>query len=469
MMLRENLRILKGLVFVADLCLVALSFQLAFMFQNLRLGIHANIFAHDDLLLPAIAIWALIFWNQPKCYIFRLRKASEIIWSCLRASLISSALFLTYLFFLGYLVSSREQILIFVLGSALLTVILRLGILFLLSFYRARGFNFQTVLIVGTSEIARNFADKILNNIHYGLKILGFVDWEQRPDLWRYKDIPCIGDLDELPFMLKTMQVDFVVFAVGKKFLGTIEQSLQICEEMGVRVSVLMDFFPTKLAKKRIHSFFDSPMVSYDPVPEFSFCIILKSLLDRILAGIGLVLALPVMLGAAIAIKLTTPGPAIFKQPRCGLNGRRFTLYKFRTMVTNAEELKKDLMKYNEVDGAAFKIKNDPRITRVGRILRKTSIDELPQLFNIINGDMSFVGPRPPLADEVARYDRWQRRKLSMKPGLTCLWQVSGRSDVSFEKWMKLDLEYIDHWSLWRDAQILVRTVPAVLRGTGAR
>jgi exopolysaccharide biosynthesis polyprenyl glycosylphosphotransferase len=210
-------------------------------------------------------------------------------------------------------------------------------------------------------------------------------------------------------------------------------------------------------------------MVSYDPVPQLSFSIILKSLLDRILAAIGLVLASPVMLAAAIAIKMTSPGLAIFKQPRCGLNGRRFTLYKFRTMVTNAEELKKDLMKYNEVDGAAFKIKNDPRITPVGRILRKTSIDELPQLFNIIKGDMSFVGPRPPLADEVARYDRWQRRKLSMKPGLTCLWQVSGRSDVSFEKWMKLDLEYIDHWSLWKDAQILFRTVPAVLRGTGAR
>jgi lipopolysaccharide/colanic/teichoic acid biosynthesis glycosyltransferase len=151
------------------------------------------------------------------------------------------------------------------------------------------------------------------------------------------------------------------------------------------------------------------------------------------------------------------------------LNGRKFKLYKFRTMVNNADELKRDLIKFNDVDGAAFKMKRDPRITPVGDFLRRTSIDELPQLFNVLRGDMSLVGPRPPLAEEVARFDLWQRRKLSMKPGLTCLWQINGRSDVSFSQWMKLDLEYIDNWSLWEDAKILARTVPAVFKGTGAR
>jgi exopolysaccharide biosynthesis polyprenyl glycosylphosphotransferase len=194
-----------------------------------------------------------------------------------------------------------------------------------------------------------------------------------------------------------------------------------------------------------------------------------KNVLDAFLAAFGLILSSPVMALAAMAVKLTSPGPVIFKQYRCGLNGRKFKIYKFRTMVDNAEEMKKNLVRFNEIKGAAFKMKNDPRITPVGRFLRKTSIDELPQLFNILKGDMSFVGPRPPLAEEVVRYDCWQRRKLSMKPGLTCLWQINGRSNVSFEQWMKLDLEYIDNWSLLKDAEILVKTVPAVLKGTGAR
>jgi exopolysaccharide biosynthesis polyprenyl glycosylphosphotransferase len=260
-----------------------------------------------------------------------------------------------------------------------------------------------------------------------------------------------------------------VVFAVGHKYLGAIEGSLKICEEMGVRVSLLADFFRTRIARRKIESFFGAPMICYDPAPGLNFEMVMKNITDRILAVVGIIIAAPIMMAATVAIKLTSPGPVVFKQPRCGLNGRIFTLYKFRTMVQNAEEQKKDLMRFNEVRGAAFKMKNDPRITTVGKFLRKTSIDELPQLFNILKGEMSLVGPRPPLANEVSRYDRWQRRKLSMKPGLTCLWQISGRSDVSFEEWMKLDLQYIDNWSFWKDAEILARTVPAIIKGTGAR
>ncbi len=238
---------------------------------------------------------------------------------------------------------------------------------------------------------------------------------------------------------------------------------------MGIQIAVLADFFPMRLAKKRIDTFFDSPLVCYDTGPGQGLAITTKGFLDRFLAAIGLIMASPIMLAAAILVRLTSKGPAVFAQERSGLNGRKFKLYKFRTMVHNADELKRDLLKFNDVDGAAFKMKRDPRITPVGRLLRRTSIDELPQLFNILRGDMSLVGPRPPLAEEVARFELWQRRKLSMKPGLTCLWQINGRSDVSFEQWMKLDLKYIDNWSLWEDAKILARTVPAVFKGTGAR
>jgi exopolysaccharide biosynthesis polyprenyl glycosylphosphotransferase len=468
-MLRENLRIFRKLVFVADLCLVAFAYELAAMLDNVRHGIAIGISPNNDLIIPVVIVWGLTLWYQKKSYFFRLRKLNEIIFSSLRASAASSSIFLAFIFVTGYLANNRIQVALFFLISALFLISLRVTVALLLYYYRARGFNYQTVLIIGTGDVAKGFADKIYTNIHYGLRIMGFLDWEKRPTLWRYHDIPCIGYLEDLPSILKEKQVDFVVFAVGKKFLNKIENSLKVCEEMGVKVSILADFFPMKFAKRKIDSFFGSPMLCYDPAPGQYFPIILKSLLDRFLAMMGLIIAFPAMAGAAIAVKLTSPGPAIFKQPRCGLNGRKFMLYKFRTMVQDAEQLKNDLMKFNEVDGAAFKMTNDPRITRVGKFLRKTSIDELPQLFNILKGEMSFVGPRPPLADEVIHYDLWQRRKLSMKPGLTCLWQISGRSNVSFEQWMKLDLEYIDHWSLWRDAQIMARTVPAVLKGTGAR
>jgi exopolysaccharide biosynthesis polyprenyl glycosylphosphotransferase len=468
-MLRENLRIFRKLVYAADLCLVAFAYELAAILDNVKNGIAFGLSPNNDLIIPVVIIWGLTLWYQKNSYIFRLRKLDEILISSLRASTIASSIFLAFIFITGYLSNNRIQVAAFLLLSALFLISFRMALALLLYYYRARGFNYQTVLIIGTGDVAKGFADKILANMHYGLKVMGFLDWEKRPNLWRYNDIPCIGYLEDLPHILKAKQVDFVVFAVGKKFLDKIDKSMKVCEEMGVRVSVLADFFPMKFAKRKIDSFFGSPMLCYDSAPGLDLAMIFKNLLDRFLATTGLLFASPIMLGAAIAVKLTSPGPAVFKQPRCGLNGRKFMLFKFRTMVQNADAMKKELMKFNEVDGAAFKMKNDPRITPVGKFLRKTSIDELPQLFNILRGDMSFVGPRPPLADEVMRFDPWQRRKLSMKPGLTCLWQISGRSDVSFEQWMKLDLEYIDNWSLWHDAQILARTVPAVLKGTGAR
>jgi exopolysaccharide biosynthesis polyprenyl glycosylphosphotransferase len=177
----------------------------------------------------------------------------------------------------------------------------------------------------------------------------------------------------------------------------------------------------------------------------------------------------PVFLVIAALIKLTSPGPVLFRQPRCGLHGRSFTFLKFRSMTLGADALKATLAPYNEMDGPAFKMTNDPRVTPIGRFLRRTSLDELPQLWNILRGDMSFVGPRPAVIEEVRQYQPWQRRRLSMKPGLTCLWQVSGRNELTFDEWMRLDLEYIDNWSLWLDVKIALKTIPAVVRGRGAR
>jgi exopolysaccharide biosynthesis polyprenyl glycosylphosphotransferase len=468
-MLRERMHVLKKLIFVADLCIIALAFQLSVIVSHLRTGARVDIFSGDHLILPAIIIWGAVFWFSPDCYSVRLRKIKDILISSSRAALISSGLFLAFIFAGGYLEEGRFQIVLFTALSAAFIGIFRLLITLLLEYYRSRGYNFQTVLMIGTGIIARNFVDKVVENSRFGLKVSGFVDWERQPHLWRYRDIPCIGDLHNLPELLMNGQIDWVVFAVEKKYLSKIEKSIEICEQMGMQIAVLADFFPMRLAQKRAYTFFDSPLVCYNSGPGQNLAIMTKGFLDRFLAAIGLILASPMMLAATVIVKLTSKGPAIFAQERCGLNGRKFKLYKFRTMVNNADELKRDLIKFNDVDGAAFKMKRDPRITPVGDFLRRTSIDELPQLFNVLRGDMSLVGPRPPLAEEVARFDLWQRRKLSMKPGLTCLWQINGRSDVSFSQWMKLDLEYIDNWSLWEDAKILARTVPAVFKGTGAR
>lgn len=468
-MLRERMHLLKKLVFAADLCIVALAFQLSVIINHLRAGGKIDFFSGDNLIFPAVIIWGAVFWFSPSCYSVRLRKIKDILISSLRAALISSGLFLAFIFAGGYLGESRFQIILFAALSAAFIGIFRLLITLLLEYYRSRGYNYQAVLMIGTGIIARNFVDKVVDNSRFGLKVLGFVDWERQPHLWRYRDIPCIGDLQDLPELLKNWQVDWVVFAVGKKYLEKVEKSVEVCEQMGVQIAVLADFFPMSLARKGAYTFFDSPLVCYNSGPGPSLAITTKGFLDRLLAAIGLILTSPVMLATAAMVKLTSKGPAIFAQERCGLNGRKFKLYKFRTMVNNADDLKRELMRFNDVDGAAFKMKRDPRITPVGSFLRRTSIDELPQLFNVVRGDMSLVGPRPPLAEEVARFDPWQRRKLSMKPGLTCLWQINGRSDVSFRQWMKLDLEYIDNWSLWKDIKILARTIPAVFKGTGAR
>jgi len=219
-----------------------------------------------------------------------------------------------------------------------------------------------------------------------------------------------------------------------------------------------------------LHEFDGFPLLSFSTTPTNEALMFVRRILDMVLAFLLLSIFGPlVMLPTAILIKLTSPGPVLFKQKRCGLNGRQFVMYKFRSMVDNAEQLRFELEALNEMDGPVFKSSRDPRITAIGKLIRRFSVDELPQVFNVIRGDMSLVGPRPPLPEEVARYERWQRRRLSMKPGMTCLWQISGRNEVSFEDWMKLDLTYIDNWSLLLDLKILLKTVPVVLLGRGAK
>ena len=295
---------------------------------------------------------------------------------------------------------------------------------------------------------------------------------KSRPDLEVVAEIDLnASSISDLVTFVHEHSVNSVVLTGRHTVFGRIEEAIQACELEGVEAWLVANFFQTRISQTSVDDFCGRPLLVFHSTPQMaSWAGFVKQVIDFVGAPLLLVLTSPVFLLVALAIKLGSPGPVFFRQKRAGLNGKPFNMFKFRSMVTNAEQLKHELASLNEMSGPVFKVTNDPRVTRIGRILRKTSIDEIPQLLNVILGDMSLVGPRPLPVDEVARFDDVaHRRRLSVKPGMTCLWQVSGRNKVSdFKEWVRLDLEYIDHWSLWLDIKILWWTIPVVLFGRGA-
>jgi len=271
--------------------------------------------------------------------------------------------------------------------------------------------------------------------------------------------------------MLHEKTVDIVVFSLDERIIPQVQEALLACEAEGVEAWVTANFIQTLFTRVQFDQFAGQPLLIYRSTPPISMELMLKRLIDMFGSAVLLVLTSPLMLATAIAVRLDSPGPVLFSQNRSGLRGRAFRMYKFRTMVTNAEQGRAELEDRNEMSGPVFKVKNDPRVTRVGYWLRKLSIDELPQLWNVLRGEMSLVGPRPLPLYETANFgDVTQRRRMSVRPGLTCLWQVRGRNKITdFKDWVILDLEYIDRWSLWLDFQILLRTIPVVLFGWGAK
>jgi exopolysaccharide biosynthesis polyprenyl glycosylphosphotransferase len=302
------------------------------------------------------------------------------------------------------------------------------------------------------------------------MRIVGLVDLDPA----KTGEIVCghcvIGTLDDLPKLTREKVVDQVFFVVPRSWLDKIEKAIIYLETLGVRVDLATDYFNLRLARSRQSDLFGLPFLTFETTPAEALPLLVKRIMDVVLSGIALIALSPVFLVTAVLIKLTSAGPVFFVQKRVSMNGRIFHLFKFRTMVKDAEAQLAGLQHLNEMKGPVFKIERDPRITVVGAFLRKTSIDELPQFWNVFRGDMSLVGPRPPLPSEVEKYDDWQRRRLSLRPGITCLWQIGGRNRItSFEEWARLDLLYIDNWSLWLDLKILAKTVPVVLFHVGAK
>jgi exopolysaccharide biosynthesis polyprenyl glycosylphosphotransferase len=277
--------------------------------------------------------------------------------------------------------------------------------------------------------------------------------------------------VDQLVQVLHEYSVNGVILSAKHAYFEQVEQAIRACELEGVEAWLIADFFKTQISRTTFDDFYGQPVMVFRTTPENGWQSSLKRPFDFIGAALVLICFSWFYLIVAVLVKLSSPGPVLFRQQRSGLNGRPFTIYKFRTMTADAEERKKDLASLNEMRGPVFKVTNDPRVTPIGKFLRKYSIDEFPQFFNVLRGEMSLVGPRPLPVDEVKRFDDFShRRRLSVKPGLTCLWQVSGRNNViDFKDWVRLDLEYIDNWSLWLDMKIIWRTVPVVLWGVGAK
>lgn len=316
----------------------------------------------------------------------------------------------------------------------------------------------KRVILVGAKEDTSRMRVELREKRHDDLEILAEVDLNE-------------NTISDLVRLLHETSANSVIINAKHTYFGQVEKAIHACEVEGVEAWLVADFFKTHVSQTSFDDFYGRPVLVFRSAPEASWQGIFKQVLDLTVAFFLLGTLLPLLIFVAIAIRITSPGPILFRQKRCGLNGRPFTMLKFRSMVSDAEQRKQELAALNEMGGPVFKVTNDPRITPVGRWLRKYSVDEFPQLFNVLRGEMSLVGPRPLPVDEVSRFDDpSHRRRLSVKPGLTCLWQVSGRNNVrDFTDWVRLDLEYIDNWSFWLDLKILWRTIPVVLTGSGAK
>jgi len=350
-------------------------------------------------------------------------------------------------------------------GALVLMLLSRLLVRFVL---RRRNLDkfLQRLLIVGLNPRAIKIAREMEQSPEQGYRVVGFVD-EPAVGMGCY---PLVSDLNEFPEFLRRTAIDQVIVCLPlKSKYQQVVEIVDACEEQGITVRIVADVLPTKLFHSTIENFGEKALISIHPHGISNAGARAKRLIDVLASGLLLCMLAPVFIACAIAIKMVSPGPVFFNQVRLGLNKKTFRMLKFRTMVQDAAKQQAALEHLNEVDGPAFKISNDPRVTPLGRFLRRTSIDELPQLINVLRGEMSLVGPRPlPVRDYEGFSVDWHRRRFSVRPGISGLWQVAGRSNLPFEEWMALDLQYINEWSLSLDFKVLLKTLPAVLRGTGA-
>ena len=477
-MLKQKARAIALGVLVGDLALTALSLPAAYALrQEALVGLFPMVFPphisplsqYWSLLSLILPLWGLMLWAAGFYRSHRTAPLGEEIWAAMKVSFGGTALLALAVYGMRLEFVSRLLLAVFGVVNFIFLATEKITLRLTSRYVRSRGYNFRTVLLVGTGQKAAQLGKFLEARPYWGFRVLGYLDDDNGGEIRGIHRWRCLGRITDLEDILIREVVDELIFVIEKGRLREYEDALLVAERHGVRAHVSLDIFPHVLARPVLEEMDGIPLLSFTTTPSNPLQLVIKRAIDLTVSLLLFVATLPIQLLAALTIKLSSPGLVYFRQIRCGLNGRHFTLLKFRTMEQGAAERLPEISHLNEMSGPVFKASKDPRLTRVGRILRRLSVDELPQLWNVIRGDMSLVGPRPPLPEEVSRYQPWQHRRLSMKPGITCLWQISGRNDLDFDRWMALDLKYIDSWSPLLDLEILVKTVPAVLSGRGAR
>ncbi len=425
-------------------------------------------FADHLWLLPVVmVVWIPLLWRWGLHRAQRTDQPGAEVWKALR-TVVVGMLAVVAAVVVRKFDPSRAFMAFFAGLDFALLALFRLAAAAVARHQRKRGYDRIYVLVAGTGKAARQHLEALRGHPEWGIEVKGLLSEAPKLALSEVAGFRLLGSIADLPGLIRREVVDEVHFAVSRRTLERLDEAVRACDETGVTVRIVMGFLGRLNSRPSLESIEGTSLLTLASAPRDEAALLVKRVFDVAASAFALLLASPVLALAALAIKLGPRGPVIFRQKRSGMNGRIFTLYKFRTMVEDAEALRDRLLARNEMDGPVFKIKDDPRVTGVGRILRRLSIDELPQLWNVLRGDMSVVGPRPPIPAEVEKYQGWQRRRLSMRPGITCIWQVSGRNEVDFRRWMEMDLEYIDRWSLALDFKILLKTIPAVLSSRGA-
>ncbi|HEY4054139.1 MAG TPA: sugar transferase [Terriglobales bacterium] len=471
-MFKSQQRKRKILFGLSDVALTAAAFELAYGFRRwLPLS---NKFFFSPEVRNVLLFFSTLTWVAAGYWLnVNGRPDATRIRSILRDSArqvgYGALAFFVFIFFglrLQYQIS-RPFLATFIITSWLFLAGFRIAARNLIpAFSREFGLK-RYILVVGLGAGAKRLARTLENYYADGVRIVGFLappDAVPAPASIQLDHNYPVFPLDNLRAMMAQHVIDEIHFAVESDKLPSLEEVFLWCDEEGVCSRVAIDFFPHINSDLTLERIGDTPFLTFTAAPDDEVLLLAKRIIDVVLALFAMVLLSPVFLIAAALIRLTSPGPVIFRQTRCGLNGRTFTLYKFRSMVVDAEQRLHEVAHLNSKE-IVTKIPDDPRLTTVGKWIRRFSIDEIPQLLNVLRGDMSLVGPRPAIPGEVAQYKLWQRRRLRMRPGLTCLWAVHGRDNVDFESWMRLDLQYIDNWSLGLDVRIILMTIPQVLSG----
>jgi len=473
-MFSRHKQMIGVLYLVADATLGLVSFALAYWVRA-RFITPQPLYPDSNYLwiIPyAVALWMVVGVVTGSYREIQEENLLRTFWDPIKAAFLGTALLFATIFAFKLIYISRLLLALYATILLLAMIAIRLAARSLGDPLRRTFGGYREFLLVGDAPAVSQVAKAIEANENRGMRIFGFARIgpaaQHSPPVTELRHDYPVYSLDQFPELVRRHVIDEVVFAAAKGDMEKIEDAFLLCEEEGVKTRVLLNFFPHMVSRVYLDRLEEMPLLTFTTTPENEYLLLLKRLLDFTMALVLLIILSPLLLLLALLIRLTSAGPVLYRQVRCGLGGRKFTVYKFRSMHADADLRREELAALNELDGPVFKIQNDPRCTTIGRFMRKFSLDEIPQLVNILKGDMSFVGPRPPLPEEVNKYAGWQRRRLRMQPGLTCLWALEGRNKLNFRRWMELDMEYIDNWSPTLDLKIILKTIPVVLLGRGA-